>query len=99
LTASAGCGGTAPLSMPVSGHSTGGGGGGGGGVGGGVGVALVGAAAGTGSAPEPHPVRTTASSRAAPRALLRCCTTVLLGRPEVVTLGTGGPRRRPTHHG
>src|SRR3954470_22549291 len=31
FTASAGCGGTAPLSRPVSGHSTGGGGGGGGG--------------------------------------------------------------------
>src|SRR3954451_16624634 len=30
FTASAGCGGTAPLSRPVSGHSTGGGGGGGG---------------------------------------------------------------------
>src|SRR3954451_17745067 len=33
FTASAGCGGTAPLSRPVSGHSTGGGGGGGGGGG------------------------------------------------------------------
>src|SRR3954454_20829639 len=32
FTASAGCGGTAPLSTPVSGHSTGGGGGGGGGA-------------------------------------------------------------------